>query len=164
MNRPFNKFHSMTGSALIVSLIILLVMTLLGITAMSTTTLEEKMAGNMRDSNLAFQAAEAALRAGETMANGLSSPCGGPCFSGNADYLADTFWSTNGQAYSAIDVNNTYLAASPLFVIEELDEDFDSIKKGDVETGRRYYRITARGTGGSTTSRVVLQSTYHVKF
>ncbi len=162
MNRSFNKFHSMTGSALIVSLIILLVMTLLGITAMSTSTLEEKMAGNMRDSNLAFQAAEAALRAGETMTNGLSFPCGNPCFSGNADYLADTFWTANGRDYTAMTAS---LAASPQFVIEELDDDFDEEgKEGDAKTGKRYYRITARGTGGSTTSRVVLQSTYYVKF
>jgi len=33
---------------------------------MSVTSLEEKMAGNMRDRNLAFQAAESALKLGET--------------------------------------------------------------------------------------------------
>lgn len=50
------------GAALVVGLVLLVVMTLLGISAMRDTTLEEKMAGNLRDSNLAFQAAETALR------------------------------------------------------------------------------------------------------
>jgi len=53
------------GAILIVSLLLLLVMTLIGITAMNTTVLEEKMAGNSRQRQLAFQSAEAALRHAE---------------------------------------------------------------------------------------------------
>lgn len=60
------------GAALVTSLIILLMLTLIGVTAMQTTTLEEKMAGNLRNENLAFQAAEAALRAGESYLQGAS--------------------------------------------------------------------------------------------
>jgi type IV pilus assembly protein PilX len=56
---------SQAGSALIVALIFLLLMTLLGTTAMRGSTMQERMAGNARDSNIAFQAAEAALREGE---------------------------------------------------------------------------------------------------
>ena len=37
----------------------------LGLSAMTATTLEEKMAGNSRDYNMALQAAEAALRDAE---------------------------------------------------------------------------------------------------
>ncbi len=54
------------GAILVVSLLMLLVMTLLGITAVSTTTLEEKMASNNRQRQLAFQAASSALRDVET--------------------------------------------------------------------------------------------------
>jgi type IV pilus assembly protein PilX len=54
------------GAILIVSMLLLLVMTLIGITAISTTTLEEKMAGNNRQRQLAFQAASSALRDAET--------------------------------------------------------------------------------------------------
>jgi Tfp pilus assembly protein PilX len=50
------------GAALVVGLVLLVVITLVGVGAMQTTTLQEKMAGNLRDSNLSFQAAEAALR------------------------------------------------------------------------------------------------------
>ena len=46
-------------------MVMLLAMTVLGVTAMRNTTLQERMAGNLRDSNLAFQAAERALREGE---------------------------------------------------------------------------------------------------
>jgi type IV pilus assembly protein PilX len=60
------------GIALVTSLIILLLLTLIGVTAMQTTTLEEKMAGNQRDEYLAFQAAEVALRAGEAYLQGAS--------------------------------------------------------------------------------------------
>ena len=50
------------GTVLIISMAILLTMTLIGLTAMRSTVLEEKMAGNMKEQNKAFQAAEAGLR------------------------------------------------------------------------------------------------------
>lgn len=53
------------GSALLIGLMLLVVMTLLGVSAMQSTTLEERMAGNQKDRGLAFQAAEAALRDAE---------------------------------------------------------------------------------------------------
>ncbi|MGX2042138.1 pilus assembly PilX family protein [Methylocaldum sp. MU1018] len=57
---------------MITVLIILLLLTLIGVTSMQTTALEEKMAGNLRNENLAFQAAEAALRSGEAYLQGVS--------------------------------------------------------------------------------------------
>ena len=53
------------GAALVVSLIMLLLMTLVGVTTMQVTTVQEKMVSNSRDSNVAFQAAETALKRGE---------------------------------------------------------------------------------------------------
>ena len=50
------------GTVLIFSLVILIVLTLLGISAMQVSTMEEIMAGNMKDCNQGFQAAEAAIR------------------------------------------------------------------------------------------------------
>ena len=50
------------GSALIVALVFLLVMTLIGTTAMQGTTQQERMAGNYLDRMKAFQAAEGALK------------------------------------------------------------------------------------------------------
>jgi len=54
------------GAVLIISMIILLLLTILGITSMRTTQLEERMAGNARDRHVAFEAAEAALIDAET--------------------------------------------------------------------------------------------------
>lgn len=59
-------FHiKQKGAALLISMIMLFLLTILGITSMSSTVMEEKMAGNSKDREIAFQAAEAALRAGE---------------------------------------------------------------------------------------------------
>lgn len=56
---PLRRQH---GAVLIVALLFLVILTLLGLTAMSGTTLEERMSGNSRDMNIALQSAEAALR------------------------------------------------------------------------------------------------------
>ena len=60
------------GSILIISLILLLVITAIGASAISSTGLNEKMASNYKDHGLAFQAAEAALAAGEQRAVAVS--------------------------------------------------------------------------------------------
>jgi len=68
------RYFRQQGSTLVISLMILVVMTLIGLTGIATSTLEEKMAGNTRDQAVAFQAAEAALRNGENYYNNIVSP------------------------------------------------------------------------------------------
>lgn len=53
------------GAVLLVCLVMLLVLTMIGVSSMSNSTLQERMAGGARDYNQAFQAAEASLRVGE---------------------------------------------------------------------------------------------------
>ena len=55
------KIKEQTGAVLMTALILLVIMTMLGITSMSTSTLEEKMAANSQDINRSFQAAETGL-------------------------------------------------------------------------------------------------------
>lgn len=95
-----------TGSALFLSLVFLLLLTLLGVTAMESGTLEEKMAGNSRSRNVAFQAAESALRDAEWLIrrgagvsevdflDRFSDTCdGGLCATDNPqDTFAGGFW------------------------------------------------------------------------
>ena len=57
---PFSRVHQQ-GAALVVSLILLLVMTLLGVASLNTTTLQERMASNTQEHGRAFQAAESGL-------------------------------------------------------------------------------------------------------
>ncbi len=66
-----NRFKQQ-GSVLIISLVLLLVLTILGISGMDNTIMEEKMAGNLYQSNIAFQNAETALRYAEADLMSLS--------------------------------------------------------------------------------------------
>lgn len=72
MRNPIFFAKPQQGSVLIVALIMLLLLTMIGLASMRDTSLQEAMAGNTRDSSLALQAAEAALRKGEQAASNLS--------------------------------------------------------------------------------------------
>ena len=58
--------QSQSGAVLVVSLVMLLILTLIGVSGMSSVTLEEKMVSNMQNANKSFQGAEAALNECET--------------------------------------------------------------------------------------------------
>lgn len=58
---PIGTAGGQRGMALVVALIILMVLTILGITAMSTSSLQEKMAGNVQEQSKAFQHAESGV-------------------------------------------------------------------------------------------------------
>lgn len=60
-----NQRAKESGMVLVITLVLLFVMTLVMISSMRANISEERMAGNSRDWNTAFQAAEAALRDGE---------------------------------------------------------------------------------------------------
>ena len=53
--------HSQHGAALIVALLILVILTMLGISALDSTKMETRMVHNMSEYNYAFQAAEMGL-------------------------------------------------------------------------------------------------------
>jgi type IV pilus assembly protein PilX len=55
------NYARQSGAVLIVSMIILVVLTLLGVTAMNTTSLQERIASNTQEQVHAFQAAETGL-------------------------------------------------------------------------------------------------------
>jgi type IV pilus assembly protein PilX len=88
MKTPSCKpFESQRGITLVIALLFLIVLTLLGVSATIGTTLEERMARNSRDYNIAFQASEAALRDArkEIVGQSLRSP---PIF-GATGFAAD---------------------------------------------------------------------------
>jgi len=156
------------GVVLAVGLIMLLLMTLIGITGMQTTTLQEKMTGNFRDRNLAFQSSEAALRDAEQYlrstsiipafddTNGLYQP--DPA---GVDVWTDLDWTdTSGSIqYSSI-LND--VTTQPRYIVEELpavDDPTSSLEAGVAQT-TQFYRVTSRATGGTDTAVVILQSVY----
>lgn len=158
------------GAALITGLIFMVVLTLLATAAMRTTLLEEKMAGNARDVDLAFQAAEAALRAGEQVLNGASLPV----FAASGAYLtaagvnargSDTYWmQTHNWTNDSVAVSPVPAGvhSAPRFVIEQMPAipgQGGSLKAGPIaESG--VFRVTARGIGGTSNTSVFLQETY----
>jgi Tfp pilus assembly protein PilX len=75
MNRRYSHApgaRARRGAALVTSLMILLVLTILGIAAMRTASLEERMAGNVQEAVYAFEAAESGLNAALNDAANLS--------------------------------------------------------------------------------------------
>lgn len=68
--RSWSAKRAQCGAALLAALIFLVVLTIIGVGVVGTTTTEEKMARNFRDNDIAFAAAEAALRDAELRLNG----------------------------------------------------------------------------------------------
>lgn len=175
-----NKQH---GAALIVSLVLLIVMTIIGLSAIRTSALEEKMAANARDQQIALQATEMALRAGEAWIAGqlteLAATDNGSSNIWTAnimsidDDIADSWWHQQNQAWwdaNGVQANSDVMFSSneaeiavnrPRYIIEYQQYVGDDllIGTGSTTTGRSFYRITARGTGASEQARVMLQST-----
>ena len=165
---------SQSGVVLVISLIMLLLLTVIGSSAMQTTSLEEKMAGNLRDKDLAFQAAESALRAAE---NSLNPPAVGiPAIfpdSGtggfystastiptNTAILTSSFWTTNPVAPST--VTNAMLGnniAPPVYIIQQLPAACLNLPCPP-NLPSPMYKITVRATGASANTVVILQSIY----
>lgn len=171
--------HHQHGMALVMALVFLVLLTLLGITAMSTSSLEEKMAGNTKDRGLAFQAAESALLHGETwIANQVNLPIFDPTDTTDGLHLPSTtstpIWTDDGGStvWDGNDYKNlsglTKVASQPKVIIENLGpvrDVSDSITipgAGRTITygGTNAFRVTARGVGGTAFASVMVQSVY----
>lgn len=96
------------GSVLIVSLGILAVLTLIGLSGANNTVLEERMAGNFRDQRVAFESAESVLVNAESWieANDLNPIAGGAACIGTQCFDANC---TNGLCFNGT-LGNTYAA------------------------------------------------------
>ena len=157
------------GAVLIVALVLLLVLTVLGVAGVQNTTMEERMAGNYRDRFSAFQAAEAALRAGEaTLASNTYAWNGsdGTYSVGTTTVSIDPLSLANYQLNVATSLDG--IASSPQYFIEKLPRvpfGLDPLNRGRTEGARlvTYYRVSGRASGISGKSEVVLQSTYYLE-
>lgn len=173
------KSHA--GAALITSLVILLVLTVLGISAMQTSNLQENIVGNLKDHDLAMQAAESALTAAEsnlasvypvpqasTTKIQLGAAKFGPVLargsitsklSASAYDFTNVWTSGNSTVYNAslygLSTDPSYLIEMEQFVPNNLDPETRARRQG-----RFYYRVTARGVGTSQHSAILLQDYY----
>jgi type IV pilus assembly protein PilX len=169
------------------ALMFLLVLSVLAVSVLNSTLLQEKMAGNTKDTNVAFQAAEAGLRDAEAdvaqnVASGTiftSSCTGGLCTPPSTwptplstDISKAIDWSSSAQTRiygsqtSAPALAN--VAAPPLYVIEKLSSlpvgPGSSVGIGVTapNSGGTAYRLTVLATGARPETRIVLQSTFLV--
>ncbi len=173
MSRKFWK-NNERGVVLIAGLMILLILSLIGVTAMQATTLEERMANNFAQRDLAFQAAEAALRDGETFLGGMSitalqelefSATGTnglfePALSSAVPVWESANWSDNSKTilYSATALADV---VPPRYIVERLQPDrCEAPVDENLPKCQMVFRITSRGFGVNATSAVMLQSTY----
>jgi len=156
------------GMALIIVLVFLVMLTLLGTAGGLNNTMEERMAGNTRNRDLAFEATEHALEDADAwikgysraqlaaMAAANSSSDGvqpnGEAHPNDADYWLSTFNWSSGDLRTPVGLNG--IAAAPRYVVERMP---DAI----CPTGTcSYYRVTARGVGGVSHAVVILQAMY----
>lgn len=170
------RLNNEKGAVLITGLILLLVLTLLGVAALQGTTLQERMAGNLEQQDLAFQAAEAGLRDAEAFLNNTVVL---PAFNNNGGYYQPAAvgsaprWQTvdwnaapgNYLTYQAGDLGNPPPYPLPRYIIEFMAEvdisGSDSLKfapAADDTPG--IFRISSRGVSPNGRSTVILQSTF----
>lgn len=168
------------GAALVIGLFILAIMTIAGLAAMRGTTLEEHMSGNLKESNDAIQAAEAALQAAVStiLANGQppltnawgtgsidqacrvvesDSACALKTNIGGDWLSADAMASVTGGALFASWTGAAFGrsgAAQPRIIVR-----FHRVLPPDGGTGTYFYTVSAVAADHGGESRRVLQTT-----
>jgi type IV pilus assembly protein PilX len=176
--------HKQRCMVLIVALVMVLLMTIVGLAAIRGSNMQELMAGNMRDRNLAFQAAEAGLRAGESQVRPEILVL--PVFDGTEEGMQpdlnapgglapSIFWATDDWAVA----NSSVLTAmgldlasgsQPRYVVEKLvvpvtaaaaaEGSAIDVASLDAFEEAEFFRVTSRGVGGTTDTDVLVQSVY----
>ena len=180
MNRNVYVLGRQQGAVLIVGLSMLLLLTVIGLSSIRGSELQERMAGNMRDHNQAFQAAEAALRHGEGYLNGAAvTPFNAATKIGYYEDLnkpggtiaRPTMWTSsdwNARATSLASDTLIGVSSPPLYVIERVMVSTLASNPGgaidleslDKMSEMEYYRVTSKGLGGTQDAEVILQSTF----
>ncbi|HZP23956.1 MAG TPA: PilX N-terminal domain-containing pilus assembly protein [Terriglobales bacterium] len=166
------------GVALMVALIFLIVVTLIGLAAARIVTLETRLTGNVQNRNVAMQSAEATLRFAETgllqgtYTNFAANGSGLYTFDlgQSTPWYASAGWSPSSTSvlqYAGPSLSSAGYAQTPQFLIEQMPsvalpgESIGMSQYGSGVPPSAVYRITARATGGDTTSYVMLQSIVH---
>ena len=169
------------GAALIIGLVLLISLTIVGISVLSTTSLEQRMAGNMTELNLAFNNAETG---GQAIVAAIVEINGNPdifcqrlglpvnCDKERPSYnwwdsADNNYWNTN-----AIDLGSNLLTGDrvvtdsgsgsgvqrqPQAIVEGVPHGGGVIGFTENNGAKPTYRITVRGTGTSGNTEAILQ-------
>jgi type IV pilus assembly protein PilX len=182
---PYLYKRNERGAALIISLILLVLITMVGVASLRNVVLEEKMASNYYDRSLAFQAAEAGLRAGEAVAVAQASTtprhaqaialavptssaqCGTSCSGGLCSppgVHCEARWEISsfvGWTDATGVTLNAQAGAVPQYFVEYLGNNFPcDPTQPTLNTSCARYRVTARSQTGGDRAEVILQSVY----
>jgi type IV pilus assembly protein PilX len=163
------------GAILITSVIFLIVVTMIVLTVLRGGTLEERMARNARDRQVALQAAESVLRDAEASLfsgppfdpydpSAFTSACtNGFCFKPAAAATWQSIdWSSTAltRSFAASTSNIAGLNAQPRYIVEIITPPMKSGSSGQCENGLA--KVTARGVGNGNAATFV-QSTVRFK-
>jgi type IV pilus assembly protein PilX len=144
------------GMALIIALIFLLLLTLVGLSSMQNSTLQEKMSSSVQFRNQSFQIAEAALRLGERAVSRNDfqlAPCGNACAPPSPPERAVPGRNNNVLWVQA--------GTDGLYAVQSLGIGKDAlgcVNAGNAVQSTNIYRITSLGVAGN--ARTVLESIY----
>ena len=188
MNTQKREFKQLGGNeqgiALFLSLVMLLILTMLGVSSVETTSMQERMARNAMDSDLAFQAAESAAQDGaDYIENNINTlaPFDAANAASNGFYYSNAYNQTPN--WKQVDWTSTTnlrtgetsiagVAEQPKYIIEHVEtvvsqEDtlnLNNIGQGTGGGRTQIFRITSYGTGGTSTAHVMIQVTYGKRF
>ncbi len=182
--------RSNSGFTLIAILVMIVVLAFVALAAVSTSIVQERMAGNARDRNVALQAAEAGLRDAErdiesnlSVASAFKGDCtGGLCLAPSlaasnpqsAPVWTGVDWANKSRAYGSATLavalkgpTNQALATQPRYLVEVLPTlppaagTSSCMGCNSVTIEKaRAYRITVRASGVRDSTVVMLQSVY----
>ncbi len=166
------------GFTLIMSMVILIILTMLGLSSIQGTQTEIAMAGNMRDADIAFQSAELGLISAESVLGSTISKNDFDDTNGlyaentlDPDYFKADSWGSDNSQTSSATLANVY--TNPKFIIKYLgDRSQNEVAKvniggyGTQQPGFTVsnFRTTSRGFGQSDRSARMLQSYYGKAF
>lgn len=167
--KEMNRQHQMSfpnqqrGAVLLVGLVMLLIVTLIGVSSMQTVTLDEKIVSNMQNATLAYHGAEAGLSGCESnVQEGIgdvytlgSFPSGW-----REDYSG--FWKVAGfpTTFTGLDPN-----APPTCVVEYVgdggsDVDVKEFYKADNPSSRPTFRVSSYSKGGDAHVEAMVESVF----
>jgi len=156
MRISLQQRQAQRGMVLLVSLVFLLLLTLIGLSSLQRANLQEKMAGSVSLRNQSFQAAEAALRVGESAVL-LDSYSLAVC-SGTSQCLPPAESSSVSSAGFNSTSGVTWIAAGNGFYgVQNIGTTLTAVNVPS-NTSATLYRVTAVGIAGN--SRSVVESVY----
>jgi len=149
------KKNKEEGMVLVVSLVLLLVLSIIGVSSISQSNIQEIMARNSKDHHVAFQSAESGLRDAEKIISQLNSVV---IFNGTNGYYGETDGNPDYKDQNSWLSGNTIEALTNLNYVSKKAIFF--IKLVKIDSSEAIFKITSRGFGITPESEVFLEAYY----